>query len=227
MGLFLDMSGVIGQSKDAVFTGLQNYLTDADGGIEPTQIETGDKDFGSIYQAGNNTTVLYPTYFLKTEECSAYLSQTLNTPVFSLQIHDGDYWTYTLFVNGEKTDQFMPIPDYFDDVSDEEIYSLKGNAHTLAKYIPGLKVHDVDKYLVRWNLDDDEAKAYEDDEFENCDWQLLDFMRKVKLPYPLDDKGRPKGDVYSLWIKEDEKPVVADKKAAIISAKDKPWWKFW
>jgi hypothetical protein len=36
-------------------------------------------------------------------------------------------------------------------------------------------VGDIKKYLVTWDLDKDEEKAYPDDEFTNCDWQLIDF----------------------------------------------------
>ena len=87
--------------------------------------------------------------------------------------------------------------------------------------------------MVRWNLDAEEVgKAYADDEFTNEDWQLLDFMKKLGLPYPLDDDGNPKGQVYKLWTKE----LRLKSKTNISSLKQierdvqiitKPWWKFW
>ena len=65
---------------------------------------------------------------------------------------------------------------------------------------------DIENYLVSWDsLDwDSLEKAYPSDEFEIGDcWQLLDFMKKIKLPYPIDDNGNPpKGQIYKLWTTE-------------------------
>jgi hypothetical protein len=47
----------------------------------------------------------------------------------------------------------------------------------------------------------DPPKAYDDDEFAigNC-WQLLDFMRKLGLSYPIDERGGITGNVYRLRV---------------------------
>ena len=56
-------------------------------------------------------------------------------------------------------------------------------------------------------------------------------MKKLKLPYPLDDNGKPKGTVYKLWTKElPLKPQVqkiSSAKSINIKKAKKPWWKFW
>jgi hypothetical protein len=52
---------------------------------------------------------------------------------------------------------------------------------------------------------EDIPKAYPTDEFAQEDWQLLDFMKKLKLPYPIDDDGNPKGQVYKLWTSQFKK----------------------
>ena len=141
---------------------------------------------------------------------------------------------YLLFFNGEVVDQFNPIPDYWDDkVSDEEIESFKGNAKTIAKYVSGIQPSDIEKYLVRWDLEAEENdKAYPEDEFTQEDWQLIDFMKKLGLPYPLDDNGNPKGQTYKFWTKELQlktKTLTDSDTVDIrnIGNKLRPWWKFW
>ena len=41
------------------------------------------------------------------------------------------------------------------------------------------------------------SKAYADDEFNfGDDWQLLDFMRRLSLPFPLAPDGQPVGETF-------------------------------
>jgi hypothetical protein len=48
---------------------------------------------------------------------------------------------------------------------------------------------------MRWAIkNEDNDKAYQDDEFTNEDWQLTDFMKKVGLLYPIDNEGNPMGE---------------------------------
>ncbi|MGB6153897.1 MAG: hypothetical protein WBG48_18075, partial [Pricia sp.] len=152
-----------------------------------------------------------------------------NCPVFSFHIHDGDLWMYILFNKGEIVDQFNPLPDYWDDnLSQEEIDKQKGNAELISELIPKVKIKDIEKYLVRWTLDGNEQKAYSDDEFENIDWQIVDFMRKIGLEYPINDSGNPNGTIFRLWTKELEKSnLKQDSNEKNLIRKDKPWWQFW
>ncbi|MBX2924362.1 MAG: hypothetical protein KF746_19325 [Chitinophagaceae bacterium] len=135
-----------------------------------------------------------------------------------------------LYKDGEVIDQFNPIPDYWDaNISDEEIGSWKGNAKTIAELFPFIKTSDIDKYLVRWDLEEEEpSKAYSTDEFTKEDWQLVDFMTKLKLPYPIDDNGNPKGQTYKLWTSQ-LKLVTQQSKSELKheTKSKKPWWKFW
>jgi hypothetical protein len=111
---------------------------------------------------------------------------------------------YELYVNGKTVDQFNPIPDYWsDEMSEEEKASWGGNAAIVAKRCPGVREESIEKYLVRWHLDDlDRGKAYADDEFGLEDWQMVDFMRKVGLPYPIDQSGKCHGDAFDFSIPE-------------------------
>lgn len=129
---------------------------------------------------------------LLNEDCCGYealaeaLSKEIETPVLLLYIYDGDYWGFFLYEKGLEMDRFSPVPDYFEDVSTEEIEKEKGNAEMIAKYFHVDKA-SIEKYLVFWSeelLEKDMGKAYEDDEFQvGEDWQMADFMRKLGFPY--------------------------------------------
>lgn len=114
------------------------------------------------------------------------LSLELKQPVMLLYILDEDYWGYYFYENGKELDSFNPMPDCYEEVSDEERRRLAGNSGVIAEYFQ-IAPEGIERYLVQWTeayLDDYEAKAYEDDEFGRCDcWQMADFMRKIGYPY--------------------------------------------
>jgi hypothetical protein len=193
-------------------------------------------NFCAIEQTGCNTTIFYPHDHLDWDESSAFVSRDLKAPVFSFHIHDGDFWMYILYFDGEVVDRFNPIPDYWNDnfntISEEEIDSWKGHAELLTTYIPGLGIKQIENYLIRWDLEEDDSqKAYEDDKYAREDWQLVDFMRKLGLHYPLEDFRHPTGQSYRLWTKnfslQGEKDSSASASKAGESPFKKPWWKFW
>jgi hypothetical protein len=234
MGMFLSLTSVIGKTQNEVVNSLTNYARSVGGGLEKESLPIDNDNCCVIEEAYGNTTIFNPYAYLEWDKSSEFISKDLNAPVFSFHIHDGDLWMYVLFVSGHTVDQFNPIPDYWNEnTSDDEIESWKGNAATVVKYLRNIKQEDIEKYLVRWDLDAEEnEKAYPNDEFTTEDWQLLDFMKKIKLPYPLDDNGNPKGQVYKLWTKELKiKPQSSNASATIpvITVKNikKPWWKFW
>lgn len=72
------------------------------------------------------------------EDCIGYdslakvISKESGKTVLLLYIYDGDYWGYMLYERGEVIDQFNPMPDYFEEVSEEEIQKSKGNAESIA-----------------------------------------------------------------------------------------------
>lgn len=231
MGTFLAISSVIGKTKSEVVNSLTNYAKSVNGGLhheENRNINT--VNACTIEEQNGNTSILYPDSYLEWDNSSAFISKELQATVFSFHVHDGDLWMYVLYSAGEIVDQFNPIPDYWDDsLSNEEMDSWKGNAEKIAQLVPFINSSDIDKYLVQWDLDEeDPSKAYPTDKFTKEDWQLIDFMAKVKLPYPMDDNGTPKGQTYKIWTSQLELVKLQshpDLKQAMNN--QKPWWKFW
>jgi hypothetical protein len=191
------MSGIAGASGTAVEEALREYARSRKGRFEPTTAPKDPSDVMVIGEAeGDRITVAYPGEFLGWNKASEYLSRRLHAPVFSFHIHDGDLWMYTLFFNGEEVDHFNPIPDYWsDDLSDEEREQWEGNAEVVAKFWPGVTSEAVENYLVAWDLEEEPGKAYDDDQYVDC-WQVVDFMRRLGLAYPFDDRGRALGATY-------------------------------
>jgi len=201
MGLFLSMSGVIGGDADAVVTALSAYAVGHGGSMAAAKLTTDDGDCLVVSEGIGGVSVLYPREFMDWDDAAACLSRELGKPVFSFHIHDGDLWMYILYESGEVVDQFNPIPDYWAELSDEERQSWQGNAAEVAKRVPGLSPDRIAPYLVQWSDDlletEELPKAFPEDEFHvGEDWQLVDFMRKLDLDYPVDDSGEPHGDTY-------------------------------
>jgi hypothetical protein len=205
MGLFLSMSGVLGAKKPQVVELLDKYATAKNGQFSPIQTPDDTSDSLVISESEGNTTVIYPSMFIELDEVSAYLSQSLHVPVFSLHIHDGDLWMYVLFINGEDVDQFNPIPDYWsDNITEDERQRWAGNSRVISRCCPSIREESIKNYLVKWNiLDEVSGKAYHDDEFcfNDC-WQLVDFMKKIHLPYPIDSNGVVSGECFKFKIKK-------------------------
>ena len=205
MGNFIALSGVVGKTESEVLSSLKKYASSVEGGINRDDtLDTENDNCCIIEEANNNTTIFYPYGYLEWDASSEFISKDLNAAVFSFHIHDGDLWMYILYHNGQVVDQFNPIPDYWgEDLGEDEIESWKGNAAAIAKYAPYINIKDIENYLVRWDLDEDEnTKAYPTDESGKEEWQLVDFMTKLKLPYPIDDDGKPKGHTYKYWTNQ-------------------------
>jgi len=200
----LAMSGVAGVTRKAVEEALGEYAQSKNGRF---QAATGPESFPDVMvigEQGDRITVVYPGEFMEWDEASAHLSRSLGVPVFSFHIHDDDLWMYTLFAGGgEEVGHFNPIPDYwFEDISDEERELWAGDAKAVADHWPGVQPDAIDKYLAVWDLDEQEpGKAYDDDQFPYNDcWQLIDFMRRLGLAYPIDEQGRVLGVAYRFEV---------------------------
>lgn len=206
MGLFVAMSGIAGASRQSVEKSLGEFAQSRGGTFEPASEDTESPDVTVIGEGENErVTVLYPATFMAWDDASAHLSRSLKVLVFSFHIHDEDLWMYTLFADGDEVDHFNPIPDYWsEDLPDEQQAAWAGNAEVVAQYWPGLEAKDIENYLVWWDLDEEEPdQAYADDEFTYLDcWQLVDFMRKLGLEYPVSDQGEALGAAYHFEVRE-------------------------
>src|SRR5262245_29586847 len=209
MGLFLSMSGVVGGNKDSVVDALRTYAEDNDGSLEQAELTTEDDGCLVTSEGTGGVTVLYPGHFFDWDSAAQYLSKRLRKPVFSFHIHDSDLWMYSLYQNGEVVDRFNPLPDYWQELEDDERRSWQGDAAEVARHVPGLAPEQIANYLVPWGDEVFEAserkKAYPTDRF--CfgdDWQLDDFMRTVGLDIPIDDRGAPHGVTYRLKCESGE-----------------------
>jgi hypothetical protein len=201
MGLFLAMSGIIECAEDPVMHALRSYAEENDGGLDPAAICTDDEGCLIVSESAGGVTVLYPSDFFDWDDASSELSRRLHKPVFSLHIHDGNLWMYVLYENGEIVDQFNPVPDYWQELDEAERLSWRGNASEIVRRVPHLKPEQIANYLVQWGDEvfesDERKKAYPTDEhYYGDDWQLTDFMKQLKLDYPIDDRGEPHGTTY-------------------------------
>jgi hypothetical protein len=201
MGQFLSMSGVVGGNEVSVVNALRAYAQDHQGGMEEAELTTEDDGCLVISEGPGGVTVLYPGDFFDWDSAAQNLSQRLRKPVFSFHIHDSDLWMYSFYENGEIVDQFNPVPDYWQELDEDERRSWQGNATEVARRVPGLAPEQIAKYLVHWGDDvfgsSEQKKAYPTDQFHyGDDWQLVDFMGKLGLDYPIDDRGAVHGVTY-------------------------------
>jgi hypothetical protein len=192
MGLFLSMSGVVGGRQSDTVNALRRFATTKGGQLAEEPLSTQDEHRLVAAEGAGGVTVVYPWEFMGWDEAAAFLSRELAKPVFSFHIHDSDLWMYTLYENGSPVDQFNPVPDYWGE--DEERESWQGDARAVAARVPGLLPDTISRYLVEWGDDvfdgPGRTKAYPDDRYVYGDeWQLVDFMRRVGLDYPLGDDG--------------------------------------
>jgi len=206
MGGFLTVAGIAGAKLTDVERALREY--GAENGRKFARDTTGlSYPDGIVITAGEagRVSVLLPSMGADSAPVAISLSKTLKSPVFLLHIHDGDFWMYWLFADGKEIDCFNPIPDYWDDdVSDRDRKKCAGNARKVAQYWPELQPAKIDRYLVTWNLKEgDSRKAYPDDThgFNDCR-QLIDFMKRLRLRFPLDDEDNPVGKLYRFEVRQ-------------------------
>jgi hypothetical protein len=203
------MSGVVGGSEQTVVDALRAYAEHNEGSLQEEELTTEDDGCLVVSEGAGGVTVLYPADFLDWDSAAQDLSKRLRKPVFSFHIHDGDLWMYSLYDDGELVDQFNPVPDYWQELEEDERRSWKGNATEVARRIPGLAPERIAGYLVEWGEEVLEAserkKAYPADQFHyGDDWQLVDFMGKLGLDYPVDDRGAPHGVTFRFKCKSGE-----------------------
>jgi hypothetical protein len=190
------------------------------GSLEPSG-GPASEEMAVIAAGPGGAVIRYPGDFLDWDDLSQRLSIELGRPVFSFHIHDGDLWMYRLFVAGNETTRFNPLPDYWGEASERELAEWRGDAAEVARNVPGLKPDDIECYLTRWDLTGAaDRKAYADDEFAiGQDWQMVDFMKRIGLPFP--DDGEPDGAYVMRWANQESGAPTAQPRMV------RKWWKFW
>jgi hypothetical protein len=204
MGLFLAMSGVISANQAEVENAMRKFAANNNGSLKEKQLSSDNENCLIISKGSNGITVMYPNEYVTWDETSEFLSRELGKPVFSFHIHDGDLWMYQLFDKGEFVDRFNPVPDYWQELEEDERTEWRGDAEKVAKHIPGLNPGIIANYFIFWGAEifesSDRKKAYPDDNyFFGDDWQLVDFMQRLGLTYPMDDNGAVLGTTYEYF----------------------------
>jgi hypothetical protein len=198
------ISGIAAVDVTDVENALLDYAMQKSGSLKALSSDAEGNDVLVIAQSPEgNVTVLFPDSYAQWHDASVHLSRSLEKPVLSLHVHDGDFWMYVLLVDGKEVDRFNPIPDYWEEQSDAENLTWTGSARTVSNYWPNVHPDQIQNYLVRWDREDADApKAYPDDEFGiGEDWQITDFMRSVGLVYPIGDDGVSTGSKFNLLEK--------------------------
>jgi WD40 repeat protein len=79
---------------------------------------------------------IYPEGSGQDLSIGAQLAPKLRCEIVAMLVHDDDIFAYEYCLNGRVVDQFNSRPDYFGDVSDEEMESLRGKPESLAHLSP-------------------------------------------------------------------------------------------
>ncbi|MDB5252557.1 MAG: hypothetical protein JWP27_1726 [Flaviaesturariibacter sp.] len=223
MGTFLSLSTVIGRDAATVTNALRTYAEKSGGRLEPRVASEELSDSCVIRESNGHTTISYPAAFMGWDDAAQTLSAVLSTTVFSFHIHDGDFWMYLLYRDGAVIDRFNPLPGYWEEMDEAAAATWKGSAARVAEAVPGADARSVSRYLVRWDPDSEaDTKAFASDQYGQEDWQLLDFMRALRLPFPFQDDGKPAGTVYRF-----ETSAERHEPTSLPSSTRRPWWKFW
>jgi hypothetical protein len=150
--------------------------------------------------ANGTITIIYPKGFDDCDEASQRLSTALNGAAFSFKIDNGDsWWAYKLYVNGVEVDRFSPWERYFaEEELDKSGKLYQGNPQVVVGNWRSAVVGDIERYYGFRSAKDCSRKAYPTDQFSQCDeWQIVDFMKKLGLTYPVDSEGRAQGEEYT------------------------------
>lgn len=180
MGLFLETAILPGCAEEQVRTALA-ALEGQDGLGQLKAAEC------QIKAQNGGVSVLFNEYCAGYEPFARALSAQLGRLVLYLYIYDEDFWGYFCCENGEFLDEFNPMPDYFEDVSEAERQRVAGSSQLIAERFQ-VPAAEIERYLTSWSggvLDADELpKAYDGDEFTLGDcWQMADFMARLGYPY--------------------------------------------
>lgn len=175
MGLFLETALIRGRGSFPVKKYLKNLAGSNDSyGIVPEEC--------IISTSPKGTTVQFNSDVCGYEELASALSRESKGEVLLCYIYDDDFWGYFLYGNGMEKDRFCPIPDYFGDVTEEEVIKSAGDAGILQEVF-GVPAARLNRYLCFWE-DTEDMKAYPGDEYGYDAWQMEDFIKALGFTVP-------------------------------------------
>ncbi len=184
MGLFLSILAIKNKSEEEVENAIKASKNDLKFvGKESANEITGQPFLYEIEKKQKEWTLVFLPES-ETEKIAELVSNNLKGMVFFFHLHDGSYWMFELYDSGKKKDQFNPMPDDYQEVSDEEKKALKGQPKLLSETfkVPESKIKP---YLQFWEDVEDDKKAFSTDEFPiKNEWSFVDFMQKFNIKYP-------------------------------------------
>jgi hypothetical protein len=151
-----------------------------------------DRTDASIFRLENGwSRVLWPAYFnVHDFPVAQFLSAELSTLVSTINVYDGDTWAHGLFENGEELDRFGSVPSLYaegEDNLEAVVAAWSGKPNVVAAAV-GCSPEVLSRYFQHapeGGFDENEAKAFPDDEFDRNDvWVLVDFWRRMGITYP-------------------------------------------
>ena len=180
MGLFLNVVIVQGGTKETVESVFK-------------QLSASNPEWELVPEACRFSPREQGVMVLLNENCIGFdslgksCSEALKCPVMLSYIYDGDYWGYYLFVKGREVDCYSAIPDYFEELPEQELQKFAGKSDVIAEYFHVARER-VSKYLQRWTAElleqAEESFAYDGDEYSiGTDWQMADFLAAIGWPY--------------------------------------------
>lgn len=181
MSCFFNIIGIPTSSTDPVTEGFDT-------------IQSTDGDDVALFKCPSGSTVAFAdTILTDSEGIAQALSASLTSPVILLFYAEDVVWGYNLFNGGEEVDLYSSRPNYWEEQLPGDYARQEGNASAVAAVWPDVDADSITAYLTdkeKVSEKQGSEKAYPDDEHEIWDgWQLIDFMRKLGLSLPFDDKG--------------------------------------
>jgi hypothetical protein len=142
---------------------------------------------------GGWTPVIWPAYFnIHDVPACAAVSKGLGSLATTVNVYDGDFWSFEFFSSGALIDKAAPRADYFaedDDSAASLLQHWRGNPEAMAAafQVPAESIRPYFSYL---GPEDAPGKAFVDDASPLEDfWVFVDLWRRLGITYPADPES--------------------------------------
>jgi hypothetical protein len=139
------------------------------------------------------TAVIWPVYFnIHDVPACLAVSKALDSLAATVNVYDGDFWSFEFFAAGVLIDKAAPRADYFaeDDDSAASLRQLwRGNPEAVAAAFqcPADSIRPYYSYL---GPEDAPGKAFADDAYSLEDfWVFVDLWKRLGITYPADPES--------------------------------------